>query len=267
MSAPLYDAHIHLADPILASYRDQIEANYDSIGFKQAVVVGTGPDDWSHVLDLCKDTARLIPAIGLHPWKVNDALADWQQQFVQALDNGAQVIGEIGLDKWIKGYDIEPQQDAFRWQMAHATERNLPSSIHCLKAIGPLMGSLRTIALPKRGIHLHAYNGPVDLIPELVELGAYFSFNSGQLKTNAATVRDAIRAVPAQRLLIETDAPEMLPPPELIEFELPTDATNRAINHPANLRRGYQAIAALREISVDSLSSQVEENFKTYFLS
>jgi TatD DNase family protein len=267
MSVPLYDAHIHLADPAFASSWHEIEKQYKIIGFKQAVVVGTCPDDWSAVLRLTLDKPQLIPAIGLHPWKVNDAPKDWQQQFLLALGNGAQAIGEIGLDKWIKDYDIDRQQDAFRFQLVEAAKRDLPVSIHCLKAIDPLMESLRAIVLPKRGIHLHAYNGPIQLIPELIELGAYFSFNSGQLKPKAETVRDAIRAVPAKRLLIETDAPDMLPPSELLGFELPLNTAGRALNHPANLRRGYEAIAELRGISYETLSSQIEGNFKTYFLS
>jgi TatD DNase family protein len=266
MPAALYDAHIHLADPALVRCRNQIGTDYETIGLKQAVVVGTCPEDWPQVLALCTGEPRLIPAIGLHPWKVNGAPADWQEQLLKALDHGAQAIGEIGLDKWVKGHDLERQQDAFRWQMTQARERNLPTSIHCLKAIGPLMETLRSIALPARGIHLHAYNGPAELIPQLVDLGAYFSFNSGQLNPKAKTARDAIRAVPAQRLLIETDAPDMLPPAELIEFELPRDTASRAINHPANLRCGYQAIANICGIPINTLSSQVEKNFNTYFL-
>lgn len=116
-------------------------------------------------MERCKDDSRLIPAIGLHPWKVNDAPANWQQQFLHALDHGTQAIGEIGLDKWIKDYDLERQQDAFRGQMAQVIQRNLPMSIHCLKATGPFMDTLRTIALSACGIHLHAYKGPTELIP------------------------------------------------------------------------------------------------------
>ena len=92
------------------------------------------------------------------------------------LEQGARAIGEIGLDQWIEGHDIAAQQDVFRFQLGIASERNLPVSIHCLRAIGPLMETLRTVELPARGIHLHAYNGPLELIPELVALGSYFSF-------------------------------------------------------------------------------------------
>ncbi len=266
MPPDLYDAHLHLADPALNPYRDQIEAGYQSIGLKQAVVVGTSPEDWPRVLEFCNNDPRLIPAVGLHPWRVNATPENWQQPFLQALDSGAQAIGEIGLDKWIEGYDIEQQQAAFQWQLAQATQRNLPVSIHCLQAIGPLMDTLRSVALPTRGIHLHAYNGPIELIPELVALGAYFSFNAGQLKPNKTRVPERIRAVPANRLLIETDAPDMLPPAELRSFELPSSETGKPPTHPATLVDGYTVIAKARGTSLEKLAALVAKNFATYFL-
>lgn len=222
MPAPLYDAHIHLADPSLTRHGDQILVDYERINFKQAVVVSTCPKDWPQILQFCKHDARLIPAIGLHPWKVNNVPLNWQAQFLDALDNGAQAIGEIGLDKWIEGYDIERQHAAFRWQLAQATKHNLPVSIHCLKAIDPLMATLRRVPLPARGFHLHAYNGAVELIPELVERGGYFSFNAGQLKVGSKKIIERIQAVPNDRLLIETDAPSCCLPRNCAPSSCPT---------------------------------------------
>ena len=267
MAAPLYDAHNHMADPALRAHRAAIDPRLREIDLKYAVVNGTSPTDWPAVLELAKSEPHMIPAIGMHPWEVNDAPTDWQGQFLEALDSGARVIGEVGLDQSSEGYDLERQQAAFRWQLAQATQRNLPVSIHCLKAIGPLMETLRREPLPKRGFHLHAYNGPVELIPELVELGAYFSFNAGQLRTGKPKAPERICAVPAERLLIETDAPAMLPPKGLRSFDLPPSETGQAMTHPATLIDGYTAIAHLRATPIESLRQQVASNFESYFLS
>lgn len=266
MAAPLYDAHNHMADPALCAHRAAIEPCLREIDLKYAVVNGTSPSDWAAVLRLAQSALHMIPAIGLHPWQVNDAPADWQAQFLKALDCGARVIGEVGLDQWIEGHDLERQQPAFRWQLAQATQRNLPVSIHCLKAIGPLMDTLRREPLPKRGVHLHAYNGPVELIPELVELGAYFSFNAGQLRPEKSNAPKRMCAVPAERLLIETDAPDMLPATGLRSFDLPKSARGHALTHPATLIDGYTAIAHLRATPIESLRQQVASNFERYFL-
>lgn len=215
-----------------------------------SVVNGTSPSDWPTVLELANQDASVLPAIGLHPWKVKDAPSDWQTQFLQALPK-ARAIGEIGLDQWIEDVDIEQQQAAFRWQLAQAAERNLPVSIHCLKASEPLLRVLKSAALPTRGIHLHAYSGSAEQVKVFAELGTYFSFNAAQFKPNAKKVLTAVREIPADRLLIETDAPDTL--------QVGEDAC-------AFLKRGYQHVAELRGVSTESLAQQVTDNFKRYFL-
>lgn len=261
MTPRLYDAHVHLASPGLLSVSEEIEQCYTEIGLSRAIVVGTNPADWNAVLDLCKGAPRYTPMLGLHPWKVNDAANDWQARLLEALDHGAKGIGEIGLDQWIDGHDIERQQTAFKFQLDVAQQRNLPVSIHCLKAIGPMMDTLREVTLPKRGLHIHAYNGPIELVSELVEMGAFFSFNAGQLKPQKTKVPERIKAIPLDRLLIETDAPDFLPEDAFTEFQL----SDVQLCHPGNLRRGYQAIAELRGISFEALAEQVESNFIQYF--
>ncbi|MFP4069646.1 MAG: TatD family hydrolase [Opitutales bacterium] len=258
---PLYDAHCHWADQRLAGHWKSIDADLRKIGLARAVVNGTSPGDWTPVLELAKRDDRVLPAIGLHPWKVNHAPANWRDRFLHALDHGARAIGEIGLDQWIEGHDIDRQLDAFHWQLQQAAERDLPVSIHCLKATGPLMKALKEAELPERGIHLHALNAPLEVFEQLAGLGARFSFNAGQLKPKHKKAPEAIRAIPSERLLVESDAPDFLPAEVQREFELPD-----ALNHPANLRAAYRAIADLRETSVETLAEQVARNFKRYFL-
>jgi TatD DNase family protein len=262
----LYDAHSHLADARFDPLRERIEADLETVGLRACVVNGTSPDDWPAVLALARRDARVIPAVGLHPWKVNGAPPDWRERFLECLESGARAVGEIGLDRWIKDDDPARQEDAFRWQLAQAAARDLPVSIHCLKAFGPLLAALRETALPRRGVHLHACNGSADAVAELEPFGAYFSFNGGQLKPGHKKVREAVRATPPDRLLIETDAPDFLPPEELREFELPDDASGRPLAHPANLRRTYAAVADLRGVSAEELATQVAGNFQRFFL-
>lgn len=267
MSLRLYDAHIHLAADRLRAARDSISSAYTEVGLSKAIVVGTSPKDWANVVELAAADERLIPAVGLHPWRVHDAPDDWQTQMLGFLDGGVGAIGELGLDQWIEGYDIEKQTNAFRWQLSIAAERNLPTSIHCLKAHEPLLETFRSTALPARGFKIHAYNGPVDTMKPLLDFGAHFSFNSGQLKPNAKRVREIIRFVPDDRILVETDAPDFLPPPELREFEFPaTEDSRPPISHPGNIRAGYKAIAELRGCSYEELAQNAEANFTRYFL-
>jgi TatD DNase family protein len=258
----LYDAHCHLADERLSLYTESIESTLTEIDCRYSVVNGTSPADWPAVLEYAQTHPRALAAIGLHPWQVNDVPSDWQTLFLDTLDAGVHRIGEIGLDQWVDGHDIDAQQSAFRWQLAEATQRNLPVSIHCLKAIGPLMETLCATELPQRGIHLHALNVALEAAHELIELGAYFSFNAGQLKPNAKHILPLIRAVSDERILIETDAPDFLPTAAYRAYTLP----DPSLNHPGNLLAAYQAIAEVRSVSLQSLANQVEKNFQRYFL-
>ncbi|MFU8848013.1 MAG: TatD family hydrolase [Opitutales bacterium] len=261
MNIKLFDAHVHLADAGLKDALPDILSTYETIGLAHAIVVGSAPQDWPNVFELSRRDDRLIPAVGLHPWEVNGAPADWKAQFLAYLDRGVAVIGEIGLDQWIEGHEIERQLDAFTWQLSHAAARDLPTSIHCLKAHEPLLQTLRQVCLPKRGFKLHAYNGPVETMSPLLDLGAYFSFNAGQLKPNAKRIHELIQLVPDNRLLVETDAPNFQPPAKHREFAL----ADPELCHPGNLRAGYQAVAEVRGTSTEELCEIVAENFRRYF--
>ena len=211
MNPPLYDAHLHLAASSLLSQAEEICKTLSNVGVQRVVRNGTRPEDWPDIIRLVRKHPLILPAVGLHPWKVAEANNEWKTHFIHCLDNGAAAVGEIGLDQWINGHDIQLQQDAFRFQLEEAAKRNLPVSIHCLRAFHPLMETLRKSPLPERGIHLHAYNGPTELVDELLSLGTYFSFNSGQLKPGNKRILKNLRQVPMERLLIETDAPDFLP--------------------------------------------------------
>ncbi len=263
----LYDAHTHLAEaPIQANWKT-IQKDLVNVGWQQTVVNGTSESDWDSVLELAKSDKRIIPLVGLHPWHVNEASPRWKEQLQNKLDTEAKGIGEIGLDRSITGYDIERQLSAFKWQLALATKRNLPTSIHCIKAIGLLTQTLRSSPLPRRGFHLHAFIGPTELVEEFTELGAYFSFNSRQISRDSKRIEDLIQKIPIERLLLETDAPHQLPSINLRSFSITNDSGNSQteFNHPANIKATYEVVSQIRQVSIETLAKSVEMNFVSYF--
>ena len=135
------------------------------------------------------------------------------------------------------------------WQLRLAAERNLPASIHCLQAWGRMHELLRAQPRPERGFLLHSYGGSRELVAPLAALGAYFSFPGYFMQERKARQRDAFAAVPLERLLIETDAPDQLPPDNLNRFPL-SDSAGRAINHPANVGVIYEFMAAQRGMPI-----------------
>ena len=119
---------------------------------------------------------------------------------------------------------------------------------------------LRDGPLPKRGFLLHSYGGPVEMVEPLAKLGAYFSFPGAFVHERKSRQRDAFRQVPADRLLIETDAPDQGLPEDRVTHPL-----GQAVNHPANIAAVYEAAAEALGQAPDDLARHVEENFVRLF--
>ena len=102
------------------------------------------------------------------------------------------------------------------------------------------------------------------MIPAFSKLGAYYSFSGYFLRGAKGRHREAFKEVPAGRLLIETDAPDMQLPSDLNEHPL-EDKEGKAVNHPANISVVYRELAKYLEEPEEQLTKRVEENFQRYF--
>jgi len=258
------DAHNHLQDARLPPRLPEILAVLEAQGVEGAVVNGTAEGDWEAVARLARERPWVIPSYGIHPWRIKERREGWEERLRARLEGGG-AVGEIGLDRWVEGYDFEDQTAVFRAQLRMAAERNLPATIHCLRAWGPLWEILRTEAVPESGFLLHAYGGPVEMIAPFAEHGAYFSFNGYFLDARRERKREAFRAVPPERLLVETDAPSMPLPAEWIRYPLPDDDAGEPVNHPGNLGAAYEGLAGVLEMGIEALTARVAENFWRLF--
>ncbi len=265
MSLRLYDAHNHLQDERLAPYRHDILASTRREGVVAMIVNGSGEEDWPRVLELARSCPEVIPSFGYHPWYVKERSSDWQAVLNHYLDLVPAAVGEIGLDRWLKDYDIEQQEEVFVSQLRLAAERNLPVSIHCLQAWGLLLEILKREPRPTCGFLLHSFGGPKEMIGELARLGAYFSLPGYFAHERKSKQREAFRHVPSDRLLIETDAPDQILPEDRIEYRLAASSPDKPVNHPANIRAVYQFAADILGESLESLAQRIAENFSRLF--
>jgi TatD DNase family protein len=261
----LLDAHNHLHDARLAPHLAAILPKLSQVGVQRAVVNGTREDDWDAVAALARDHRWIVPSFGLHPWHVPGRSAEWLERLTALLDaHPFAGVGEIGLDRWIEGHDLANQSLVFTAQLVLAAKRNLPATIHCIRAWGALWEIIRAHPLPARGFLVHAYGGPAEMTRGFLERGAYFSFSPSFLHERKAPQRDIFAALPLDRLLVETDAPDLRPPDDCNPHPL-RDTAGEPINHPANLALAHDALAELRGISAESLAGVVAENFAKLF--
>ena len=278
---PLYDAHQHFQFETLTPHWPKVVKDLHAIGLRKAVVNATNEEEWPVVAALAREHDWIIPSHGVHPWDSGDRKAGWLENLRAVLvADPAAGVGEIGLDRWIidgvrpddpriAGIRVAPlaeQIEVFAAQLALAAELNRAASLHCVQAFGAVLETLQKSPRAPRGFLLHGYGGPAEMIRTFVDLGAYFSFNIELEGARHHQRRENFRLIPADRLLVETDAPTKLPAPECNRFPLPPGPDGNAVNHPANIIVAYEALAKLRGLSVEVLAAQVEQNFKRLFL-
>ncbi len=260
MTTRYYDAHCHLQDPRFGGTVEEILKACQDRGIQRLVVNGTRESDWDRVAELAERYPDLIlPSYGLHPWWSRERSANWREDLeARLLANPRASIGETGLDRWMENPDPADQEEVLLAHLDLAERLNRPLSLHCLRAWGHLDAVLRAHPRPARGILLHSYGGPAEMVRPLADLGAYFSFAGYFLNPSQEKKRAAFQLVPEDRLLIESDAPDQVLPPELDEFSLIDPDTGKRLNHPGNLPVIYRHWPPADP-------ERVEANFRSFF--
>ena len=260
----LWDAHTHLHAAALRPYEGAMMEELRRQGIVGGVINGTEEEDWPQVAEFCARHPGFKPAFGLHPWYVARRSSRWRERLGGWLERIPQAsVGECGLDRWVQGHEVAVKAEVFRAHLALATERERPVTIHCLRAWGLLLDILRAGPRPAAGFLLHAYGGPAEMVRELVKLGGYFSFSGYFLHARKAAARGVFATtVPTERLLVETDAPDMALPAEHQRWQF---AAAEGVNHPANLQVTYAALGQLRGVDAATLQEQVAANWRRLF--
>jgi TatD DNase family protein len=259
----LVDSHVHLQDAVFAPDLAGVLRQAAVVGVRHFVCNGSSEEDWLSVEMLAREHSAIIPCFGLHPWYVRSRSPDWSSHLEAFLARTHSGVGEIGLDRWIEPRDEPAQEEVFRIQLALARQWRRPVMIHCLRAWGWLIEVLDSESLLPAGFMIHAYGGAPELIPPLVKKGAYFSFAGSVLHDRKLRQRESLRRVPPERLLLETDAPDLLPPETHRPFEL-HDPEGNEKNHPANLGAILAGIAQILKVPADALAQRIWENSRRF---
>ncbi|MGD9874530.1 MAG: TatD family hydrolase [Kiritimatiellia bacterium] len=248
----LFDAHCHLQDDRLAPKLDDAIQRAQEAGVKHMVCCGTCEGDWPRIKELAQKYNSVFPAFGLHPWFIKERTKDWQENLERFLAETSSAVGEIGLDHAIEDRDDPDQESVFIAQMELAARLNRPATIHCRRAWDRFPVLLKEMRNRPTRFMVHSYSGGTELMHPLAELGAYFSFSGSITLTNNRKGLKSVAACPADRLLLETDAPDIPP--------LLPDGTRAEMSEPANLPLALRAAAAARGVSEVDLAAQVWEN-------
>ena len=209
-----YDAHTHIhldLEDEGRSAANALCARLDGIA-----LMSLSADDWEQALELSSAHERVHPLLGVHPWFAHRyaGRTDWLHTLSASLERGVLGIGEIGLDKQWRTPDTgrveyQAQREVFAAQLELAAERQLPVSVHCVRAQGDLYEALCTLKQLPPTIYLHAFAGAAGTVEQLIRsrrFGArlYFGF-AACINLRSPKTAEVIRAVPEDKLLLESD--------------------------------------------------------------
>ncbi len=208
----------------------------------------------ARAIALSKDVAGWYATVGVHPHDCGG----FDATTVQALrdlaeDASVRAIGETGLDFYREHQPSALQEQAFRAHCRLAGELDLPIVIHQRESLDAVERVLREALGPAGGV-MHSFTGPPESVQRFVDLGLHISFSGIVTFKRADDVRAAAAEVPADRLLIETDAPYLAPTP-----------MRGRRNEPAYLPHTAAVVAAVRNVSVSSLCATTTHNARELF--
>ena len=249
----IIDSHCHLDIDAFNSDRDEVLHNARDAGVIAQIIPAIEASGWERLLELCGRHHDLYPALGLHPvFLQQHTQADIEQLAAIVKTVQPVAIGEIGLDFAIKSLDRDRQQQLFEAQLVIAKNARLPVIIHARKSHDEVIKLLRKHHIS--GGSIHAFSGSLQQGMHYYEMGFKLGFGGMLTFERSRKLRQLAHDLPAEALLLETDAPDM------------TVASHRGErNSPQYLPQVLAALAGARDESTEAVACCTTNNARAAF--
>jgi TatD DNase family protein len=252
----LIDSHCHLDFEVLAIDRAGVLARAAEAGVSGMVTISTFVDKFAEIAAITEAHDNVWCSVGTHPHNADQELHIQTADLVRlAAHPKCVAIGEAGLDYFYDNAPREAQAEGFRRHIAASRETGLPLVIHTRTAdedtIAILEGETEKGAFP---FVLHCFSAGAELARRGLALGGYVSFSGILTFKNAEEIREVAAFVPADRILVETDAPYLAPVPHRGQS-----------NEPAFVRHTAERLAEVRGVPFETIAEQTTRNFARLF--
>jgi len=250
----LIDSHAHLA-MFPEPERSAALERAGEAGVQAVLVPATGREDLDLVAELAGlEAGRVFAAIGFHPHEAARCDATWKRRVERMVASPRVVaVGEIGLDYHYDHSPREDQRKVLAWQLGLAREHGLPVILHHREAWQDFLAALDA-APGVRGV-AHSFTEGEAGVAEVTGRGLFVGISGMVTFPRADNVREAAKAVPAGRLLVETDSPYLAPVPH-----------RGRRNEPAYVKLVAEAVARVREVSLETVEAETDAAFRELFL-
>ncbi len=250
----LFDSHCHLTDSAFANDRDEAVARAVQAGVEGMMTICSDAQDVDAVLDLTRAYPKVWGTAGIHPHEAQHCTLAALERVRLALVGEPRIraVGECGLDFHYDHSPRETQREVFRAQLDLAAELDRPVVVHSREADADTAHMIREFKGRVIGV-LHCFSGGSELLEVGLDAGWYVSF-SGTVSFRRYDARELLRAVPGDRLLIETDSPYLAPVPH-----------RGKRNEPAWVARVAEVVAQLRGESLETVAMATTANARTLY--
>ncbi|MBM4119592.1 MAG: TatD family deoxyribonuclease [Nitrospira sp.] len=210
----LIDTHTHLDDPRYDDDREAMITRARDAGVEAFLTIGCDLATSTAAVELAARYPFVYAAIGVHPHEVRHIAANWYEELRRLAQHPKVVAyGEIGLDYHYNHSPPTLQRERFREQIALARDLNLPIIVHTREAQEDTIAILKEERAGTAGGVFHCFTGDAWLAKDGLDLGFYLSFSGVVTFPNATMLREIVKTVPMDRVLIETDCPYLTPAP------------------------------------------------------
>ena len=245
----MIDTHAHL--DALEDDSGAVLGRAREAGVSRVIAVGSGIDSCRAALHVAEREVGVYAALGVHPHQAGGDQAQRLDELRELLSSPRAVaVGETGLDHYRDYAPRDRQRELFEGQLSIAAELGKPVVVHTRAADAETVAALAVFG---GTVVMHCFSSP-GLLDDALERGWYVSFAGNVTYPNAYDLRAAARAVPDDRLLVETDSPYLSPQPR-----------RGRPNEPANVVHTVAALAAARQDDVDALAARIDGNADTAF--
>ncbi|HXT76143.1 MAG TPA: TatD family hydrolase [Candidatus Eisenbacteria bacterium] len=254
----LIDSHAHIDFPQFDADRDAMLDRARAAGVTTLLAIGSGPgpEKLDAAIPYAEQHDWIYASIGTHPHEAKDFTPNHLDQ-LSKLATHPKVLawGEIGLDYFYDHSPRETQAKVFRDQLARAYQAKLPIIIHCRDAWPDTLAILDEVWRPTGlGGILHCFTSTLEDAQHGVDMGFLISFAGNSTYPKAANIRDVAKALPLEKILIETDSPFLAP-----------QGFRGKRNEPAYLAEVAKAIATVRNLTAEEVAAATAANFRRFF--
>lgn len=252
----MIDTHAHLDEEAFSSDLESVLQRATDSGVDRILTIGTTLASSRAAVDLAEQYEMLRAAVGLQPNYVAECgVDDWQEIVKLCQHPGVIAIGETGLDRYWDFAPLELQRDYFLRHLELSAETGLPFIVHCREAESDVVAMLRDVAGTGQlnGV-MHSFCGDASVRDACLDLGMMISFAGMVTFKRNHELRSVAADVPADRLLVETDAPYLAPVP-----------CRGKRNEPAMIAHTVACLAEARDVSVEDLAALTAVNARRFF--